>query len=116
MAEKLEKSKWRGFFDGMTNALIGKSAEIEIAALPIGHQIEGKTLPLNGITYDHKDDLVLISSELDVDHMIRRPRDIYIEEGPTGLENVLIVDADGVQHMVKLRLPLMLPAPSTAAS
>jgi hypothetical protein len=34
----------------------------------------------------------------------------------TGLESLLVVDGDGVKQIVKLREPLMLPAPAASAS
>ncbi len=33
MAEKLEKLQWRGYFDRVSKALVGKRAEIEVASL-----------------------------------------------------------------------------------
>ena len=37
---KLEKSKWHAFFDGLSKMLEGKRAEIEVASLALGDQIE----------------------------------------------------------------------------
>jgi hypothetical protein len=114
---KIDKAQWRPYFDRMSKVLLGMRAEIEVDSLDFGSQLEAKApwLPLLGIVYDHKDDLIEIALE-DVDHLIRRPREIYVDEGPTGLESVLIVDADGVRQIVKLREPLMLPAPSAEVS
>ena len=41
-------------------------------------------------------------------------RAITVEEAPTGLVSVAVVDAEGARHVVKLRDPLALP-PATAA-
>jgi hypothetical protein len=35
------ESEWRGFFDRVSNALLGTWAEIEVASLDIGDQIAG---------------------------------------------------------------------------
>jgi len=40
MAKKLEKSMWRPYFDDISKVLAGKRAEIEVAALNLGDQIE----------------------------------------------------------------------------
>jgi hypothetical protein len=114
-ARKLEKSEWRPFFDRVSKLLVDKRAEIEVASLSLGDQIEAAWLPLIGITYDPKDDLVEIALE-GVDHMIRKPREIYVDGGPIGLESVEIVDANGVKQIVLLRDPLMLPAPEHASA
>jgi hypothetical protein len=36
----LEKKEWHGYFDRISHAVIGKRAEIEIASLELGDQIE----------------------------------------------------------------------------
>jgi Family of unknown function (DUF5335) len=60
-----------------------------------------KWLPLFGIVYDPKDDLVEVALE-GLDHLIRKPRDISIEEGNGLLASVKIIDADGIRQNVKL--------------
>jgi hypothetical protein len=41
-----------------------------------------------------------------------KPREVYVDIGPTGLENLEVLDADDARHIMKLRDPLMLPAPA----
>ena len=108
---KLEKSKWRAFFDGISKMLEGKQAEIEIASLALGDQIEAEWLALLGLAYDPKDDLFEVTLD-GVDHMIPRPREIYVDDGIGGLQSVEIIGADGTRQIIKLRDPLMLPAPA----
>lgn len=101
-ARKLDKIQWRTFFDDFSKALEGKQAEIEVASLALGNQLEAEWLPLYGITYDAKDDLVEVALE-GLDHMIRRPREIYVESGVGALASLEIVDADGVKQVVRFR-------------
>ena len=107
---KLDKKEWHAFFDGVTGMLEGKQAEIEVAALRLGDQVAAAWLPLIGITYDPEDDIVEVALE-GLDHLIPKPREIYVEDGTEGIVALEIVDADDVQQIVKLRDPLMLPAP-----
>src|SRR5258708_26050893 len=58
------------------------------------------------------DDLVEVALER-LDHMIRKPREIYLEDWIRGLTTIEIVDADGTKQVVKLREPLMLASPGT---
>jgi Family of unknown function (DUF5335) len=58
---KLEKTEWRRFFDWVSKGLVGKRAEIEIASLALGDQIEAEWLPLLGIAYDPKNDVLEIA-------------------------------------------------------
>ena len=107
---KLERSEWRSFLDNVSKLLEAKEAEIEVGSLRLGDQIEAEWLPLIGITYDPKDDLVEVALE-GLDHMIRRPHEIYIENGVGVLTSIEIVDADGVKQIVRFKDELLLPPP-----
>ena len=111
MAKKLEKSQWSVYFDLISKALTGKRAEIEVASLKLGDQIEAEWLPFFGISYDPKDDVIALALE-GHDHLIHKPREIYIEGEGLELASLEVIDADGVRQIVVLRDPLMLPAPS----
>ena len=109
---KLDKEAWHTYFDRITKSVVGKQAEIEVASLQIGDQIEAEWVPLLGLTYDPKSDLVEVLLE-GLDHLIRNPRDIYVDQGPTGLTSMEVIDADDVRQIIRLRDPVMLPyAPS----
>lgn len=108
---KLDKAQWRTFFDRLSSTLEGKEAEIEIASLRLGDQVEADWLPLLGISYDPNDDVVDVALE-GLDHLISKPRELYVQEEVGGLAAVEIIDADDVKQIVKLRNPLMLSAPS----
>ncbi len=110
---KLEKSEWHPYFDRIARGLLGKRAEIEVASLELGDQVEAEWIPLLGVTYDQKDDLLEISLD-GLDHLIPKPRQIFVDEDAGGLTSFEVVDNAGARHIVTLREPLMLPAPSTA--
>jgi Family of unknown function (DUF5335) len=105
---KLDKSEWRAFCDRMSKGLIGKQAEIEIASLALGSQVQGEWLPLLGVVYDPKSDVIEIALD-GLDHMVPRPRELYVDIGPGGMLSLEIVDSGGVRQIVRLRDPLMLP-------
>ena len=110
MTRKLEKAQWRPFLDTVSKLLEAKEAEIEVASLDLGDQVQAEWLPLIGIAYDPNDDVVEVALD-GLDHMIHRPREIYLDNGVGGLTSLEIVDADGVRQIVKLKDELMLPAP-----
>jgi hypothetical protein len=111
MARKLEKSLWQVYFDVMSKALVGKSAEIEVASLKLGDQIETEWTPLLGITYDPKDDILEIALD-GHDHLINKPGEVYVEDQELELASLEVVDGEGVRQIVLLRDPLMLPPPA----
>jgi Family of unknown function (DUF5335) len=105
---QLPKSEWRKYFDLMSSALLGRSAEIEVASLDLGDQIVAEWIPLLGITYDSKDDLLDVALDRS-NHLLRHPKEILVDEGPAGLVSVAVIDEDGARHTVRLKEPLMLP-------
>jgi Family of unknown function (DUF5335) len=107
---KLEKQEWRPFLDVVSKLLEAKRAEIEVASLDLGAQEVAEWLPLHGITYDPKDDVVEVALD-GLDHMIRQPREIYLDNGASTLTSIEIIDANGVKQIVTLRDQLALPSP-----
>jgi hypothetical protein len=107
---KIEKPKWHAYFDNMSKVLGGKRVEIEVDALAIGSQIAAEWLPLLGITYDPKDDIIEVALE-GLDHMIHKPRDVFVDQTAVDLSSVEVIDNDDFRHIIKLRDPLMLPPP-----
>src|SRR5262245_43115156 len=49
---KLEKAEWRPFLDLVSKVLPAKEAEIEVASLKLGDQVQAEWLPLLGLAYD----------------------------------------------------------------
>jgi hypothetical protein len=107
----LDRSDWQQFFDGLSRLLEGKQADIHVESLSLGSQVAAQWIPLLGITYDPKDDLLEIALE-GVDHMIQKPGQIFVEIGGDGIQNLEVVDQENVRQVVRLREPLMLPAPA----
>ena len=107
---KLEKSDFRSFFDHLSKTLKGGEAEIEVASLALGDQVQTRWLPLLGLTYDPKDDVFEVALE-GLDHLIHKPQDVYVDDSVGQLTSIEIIDADGGRQIVKLKEPLMLPPP-----
>jgi hypothetical protein len=107
----LPKAEWRGFFDRMSKPLLGKWAEVEVASLDLGDQVVAEWIPMIGITYDSRDDLLDVALDR-ANRLIRHPKEITVEEAPTGLASVAVLDAEGARHVVKLREPMALPPAS----
>jgi hypothetical protein len=110
---ELEKSEWHRYFDRMSKGLLGARAEIEVASLKLDDQLQAEWAPLLGIVYDPKDDVLEVALDR-LDRLIPKPREVYVDEGPPGLTSFEVIDSDGASHIVRLREPLMLPAPSPA--
>ena len=105
MGRKLEKTEWQAYFDRISKGLVGERAEVEVAGLTFGDRTEARWLPLIGITYDPKSDLLEIAME-GLDHLFRQPRAITVNDSDKGLESMEIVDSDLRKQTVKLMKPL----------
>jgi hypothetical protein len=108
--QQVDRSGWSLFFDTFTKSVPGKTAEVEVASLDLGDQIEAEWAPLIGITYDHKNDLIEVALE-GVDHLIRDPQEVYVDYDVGGVIAVEVIDADSAKQIIKLKNPLALPAP-----
>jgi hypothetical protein len=108
---RLERSEWIAFCVRASHSFLGKQVKIEVASLEIGFQLEARRMPLLGISYDPKSDVLeLLTAELD--HLIHAPRELYVDDTSFGIASMQIIDADGVRQIVTLQDPLMLPSPA----
>ena len=110
---QVDKSHWKAFFDTLTRTLVGRRAEVEVASLDLGDQIEAEWLPLIGMAYDPKDDLIEVALE-GLDHMILKPREVYVDFNVGGLIGLAVIDSDHVRQIIKLKEPVALPVPEPA--
>jgi hypothetical protein len=86
-----------------------------VASLDLGDQIVAEWIPLLGITYDLRDDLLDVALDR-ANRLIRHPRGINVEEAQAGLASVAVVDTEGARHIVRLKEPLMLPPATDVAN
>lgn len=107
---KLERHLWKSYFDRVSKSLDGKRIEIEVASPELGSQVAAEWLPVLGVTFDEKDNLLAVIAE-GLDHMVRQPRDVFVQAEGTELQTIHIVGGDGISHLVRFRQPLTLGAP-----
>lgn len=107
---RLERTDWDQFCIRASWDFAGKATDIEIASLEIGFQLAARRLPLLGMSYDRRNDVLeLLVGELE--HLIHGPREMYVDEDPLGLIAFQIIDAEGRRQIITLREPLILPGP-----
>jgi len=105
--KKLDKGEWQRFFDRLSKDLMTSReveyAEVRVFSPEIGAQKATSWLPLEGITYDTKDDLIDLAVP-NLDHMIYHPTEIFIDEASDGvLCSMEILRRDGTKEVVELR-------------
>jgi hypothetical protein len=80
-------------------------ALVEIEGLTFGGRMQARCLPLIGITYDFRDDILEIAME-GIDHLIHHRREILVSEGAEGLERLDVIDSARQKQDVRLVKPL----------
>ncbi len=110
---KLDKENWGPYFDRLSKNLPVEQAEIKVSSLNLGNQTEAEWLRIMGVTYDHKNDILVISLD-GLEHIIHRPKVIFVDEINGVLKSFEAMDADDVQHIVQLRKPLALRSPTSS--
>jgi hypothetical protein len=98
---KLDEQEWHRYFDECDRALRGLKAVVEVVAADVGAQFVAEGLSIVGITYDQKGRLLEVALE-GMDHLIRHPQEIYVDETPQGLAVVEATDADGRKHIIQI--------------
>ena len=67
-------------------------------------------LPFLGITYDRESDAIEVILE-GLEEVIPHPKQLsYLQDGGR-IAGIEVIDAEGIQRIVKLRDPVMLPGP-----
>lgn len=116
--QELPRETWRPYFDELSRALGTVKATVEIVGRDLGAQIEAERLILTGITYDDRDDVLVIGLDApgkpaeDLEHLVDHPQRIMVATSPTPPEEMTIdvQGEDGYQTIVHVERPAALPA------
>lgn len=107
---QLSKPQWQAYFDHLSRTLGAKLVEIEVTGLGLGHQVEADYIPLTGISYDPKDDVLGVFAER-LEHVISHPKEVYVDHEVEWVHSIEVIDAEGDRHIIVLKDPLKLPGP-----
>ncbi len=101
---KIERTDLKHYFDNLSKVLPAELIEIEVVGLDVGDQVESTGLKLNGISYDPKDDALVINLDDKLQHHIDSPQQVYVEEDNSGLHSIEINCVKGHKHIVKFKV------------
>jgi Family of unknown function (DUF5335) len=114
--DELPRDSWRTYFDDLSRTLAATQATVEIDAPDLGAQVQAEGLLLSGISYDDRDDILVIDLSPggpaeSLEHMVSSPQRITIESAEGILPSAIEVDdAEGQQTIVRLQPAPALPA------
>lgn len=107
---QLAKPQWQSYFDRVAKALGAKLVQVEITGLGLGDQVQVEWLPLIGISYDPRNDILAVALE-GIEHNIQHPKQIHVEQDVESVYSIEAMDAEGEHHILLLKDPLSLPTP-----
>jgi hypothetical protein len=115
--QEIARQTWRQYFDELSRTLGTVIATVEIVGSDIGAQFEADRLVLTGITYDDRDDVLVVGLDApggppeDLERMIDRPQKILVATGdpPPAEMTIDVQDAAGHQTIIRLERPPALP-------
>jgi hypothetical protein len=115
--QTLSRDTWKTYFDTLSKDLGATIVTIEAVGKDIGDQLAADHLVLTGITYDDKDDILVIGVDApggdpeEFEHVVSNPQTIMVATGdPDGPPLVIDVeDGEARHHIVSLELAPELP-------
>lgn len=106
---QIQPDDWQQYFDRTSRQLKAANVDVEVSGLDLGVQVEAKHLPLQGFSYDPRDNAFSVVCE-GLEHRIKSPRQIAVEVDGQKLKAVEVIDADEHKHIATLTEALELPA------
>lgn len=116
LTREIARESSRPYFDDLSRELGTVEATVEVEGADLGAQVEADRLLLTGLSYDDRDDILVVGLDApggtreDLEHLIHAPRRVLVDtaEGilPTAID---IQDADGYHTLVQLQRPPALP-------
>jgi hypothetical protein len=114
--QEIPRDAWRGYFDEFSKTMGTLEATVEVDGEDVGAQIIAERLVLTGITYDSKDDALVIGLDApgapppeDLEHFVYNPTKIWVATGDEMPPTFDIDDAEGHKTILKLETPPALP-------
>jgi hypothetical protein len=104
---EIPPSEWKGYFDDFSRDLENLVATVEVAGADIGAQVEAERPLLTGMSYDDRNDIVVIGLDApgglpeDLEHIVYHPLKIFVAEDD-GMTVFDIEDSEQRQTLVRL--------------
>ncbi|MCW3032548.1 MAG: hypothetical protein QOK19_590 [Solirubrobacteraceae bacterium] len=105
---EIPREEWRTYFDDFSRDLPDLAATVEVIAEDLGAQVEAGQARLAGISYDDRDDVLVIGLDApggtpeDLERVVYNPRRIMVAEGDDRQIVYDIEDAEHTQTLLRL--------------
>jgi hypothetical protein len=106
---QLARSQWQEYFDRISRAIGARHVDVEVTGLGLADRIGADWVALTGLSYDPKDEVLIVFAG-GLQQRIRPVR-VDIDHEFDWLHGIDAVDAEGNHCIVQLKEPLNLPPP-----
>jgi hypothetical protein len=114
---EIPREVWREYFDTLAKVLPTVEVTVEVIGRDLGDQFIGERVLLAAISYDHKDDVLVIGLDTpgglpeEVEHLVYNPQRVMVTGLDDGSTVIEVEDADGHQTIVRYaEVPALPPA------
>ncbi len=101
---EIPQAEWGSYFDALGRIDPAPKVSVEVDSAEIGAQVEAEGVTLAAISYDYRDDVLVIGlspgGHEQVEHLVYKPRQIYVLEGEAGVSTIDVQDADGSKTLI----------------
>jgi hypothetical protein len=121
--QEIPRDAWRPYFDDLSRHLGTVEATVEVDGRDLGAQVVAERLVLTGVSYDNKDDVVVIGLDApggqreEFEHLVDHPQKVMIAAG-TGDRVELAIDIEDAAHhqtIIRVERPPALPETADTA-
>jgi hypothetical protein len=105
--QEIPREAWREYFDTLAKVLPTVEVTVEVIGRDLGDQFIGERVLLAGISYDDKDDVLVIGLDTpgglpeEVEHLVDHPQRIMVTGLDDGSTVIEVEDPDGHQTLIR---------------
>jgi hypothetical protein len=116
--QEIPRDAWRAYFDTVAKVMPTVEATVEVIGRDLGDQFVGERVLLAGISYDDKDDVLVIGLDTpgglpeEVEHLVSNPQRVMVAGLDDGSTVIDVEDAEGHQTIVRYAEVPKLPSSS----
>jgi hypothetical protein len=109
--QEIQREAWRGYFDTLAKVLPTVEVTVEVIGRDLGDQSVGERVLLAGISYDDKDDVLVIGLDRpeQVEHFVYNPKRVLVTGLDDGSTVIEVEDAEGHQTIIRYAQVPALP-------
>ncbi len=101
---EIPQAEWGPYFDALGKVTPAPTVTVEVDGADIGAQVETGRVTLVAISYDDRDDVLVIglspAGHEQLEHLVYNPRQIYALEAEDRVSTIDVQDADGSKTLI----------------